>query len=611
MAWAITYNTFGSEGATDPFKWTQLSIKSYRSEATYASDNVTLESTRHEINATALLHSATESGLTTLIENARSLLTRQAKALVVKNGSATTVNIGAGGDEHNETPRCEFTIQEIAGAITAIVAFRIIWHNFEEVGSEINTNDVMSHWWTQTFTLEDSGNLSLVVSGVLRVRRDAGSEGASPLLGANPDRYRRLIMPTPPQGFRHKRAVFATDETGARLAYTIEYQEYPRELPGPAKRGRGRFSWRRSLEGGPGMLGIKVFDGELEGDKDASPTSLLAQLLFASMNRIIYVGTGADIILEIEVREEDIFNANIIGLRVVARGTGNAANAVAGTLGFNLLQPIVGEDAQHPTAPYEMPNAYGAALIQSVRRELTVPGKAYTDADFPKAATEDIAAEDVETYEIPDVVFEGIAPGEIIRPGLVKPQQTHEDFPYLEVRIMERLQSKTHMVALKSQSLTGKSLPYQTEKPTVLIISEYHFIRQNAAPIPQFLAPPPGSILIEESGHVSPGDIDANNNRLFNGVFNRIVEVLDSGQLVGGAAAPGSGGAPIWSSEVFNLPDFGDITIRRFALSGNRLAFPFDPRSETAEGGSARSLFGPSPSDSGLDFRMLFNKYAT
>ena len=74
--WAITYNGFGTEGATAPFQWSHVHVNSQSSEPVYGDDGISVETVRHTINGTALISANSDAAFRLLLLNARECLTR-------------------------------------------------------------------------------------------------------------------------------------------------------------------------------------------------------------------------------------------------------------------------------------------------------------------------------------------------------------------------------------------------------------------------------------------------------------------------------------------------------------------------------------------------------
>ena len=58
--WSVTYNGFGSEGASQ-YKWSHVNITSQTSEPVFSPDEISVESVRHTISGTALISETTDA----------------------------------------------------------------------------------------------------------------------------------------------------------------------------------------------------------------------------------------------------------------------------------------------------------------------------------------------------------------------------------------------------------------------------------------------------------------------------------------------------------------------------------------------------------------------
>jgi hypothetical protein len=589
--WAIDYNGFGSDAGD----WTALHIAELNCEPVFAEDGVTIETHKHTISGTALIKGANDAATITAINDARGKLNLARKALVISLGSTDLVDIEAGGDDQFGTPICHATISEIYGGKAALVQFEITWHDYLELSGEDATYNIVSHQWRQTFAIEESGLQTHTVSGQLKTRYNASAVTDDlTRKGPNPDLYRGLIMPELEAGFRIKRLEFATDESKTRLVYTIEAQEHARELPGPAKTGDGTFTWRRGMMSSQGMLGLKVFDAEVEGPPSTSPAALLGALVKCAQNRINFTGKNADQIMEIEVVESNIFTRNRIGLRITAIGTGNSPNPLDIAPGFDLLQDIT-----EGTDEYEPINPYGDGRIRSVLAAYFSPVGDYTEATFPKAETESEEDTEAQAYQIPETTFEQFD-SSLIEQGVEanQIQSAHTDYPYVDAQATEEIHVVPHMICLPSQSIAGKDLPYQTRKPSVFLMTEYRVSRTNEPPPRYMLGIPKGTMLVDERFVVKPGPLDANNNRTFHAVYTRVLQLIDIDQ------------DGMWVVETGQVPVLGDITLIRFVPPSKILRMPFDPRTQAGSEVGAKTLFDED-SVNGFNFKITPMTYWT
>ena len=431
--WAITYNGFGTEGASASYQWSHINVTSQSSEPVMGEDQVSIETVRHTIRGTALLSANTDAAFRSVMLNARERLTQPLKAATANSlriyldytsgtgsqeVSTGTINADGnpgvdvevdtesieqtggpvrniyyyGSDEDDYgVPTCTFDLNEINGVRTAVVSFTITWHKLESPTAETEWK-VLHHSWTQSFEIDESGMTTMTVEGDLKVRHflDQQQNKVNNERGTNPDRYRSLVMPIVPRNFRVKNMNWATDRSGNRLIYRVVLQEYARALPYPAKSGTGRFTYHRAH--GNAFLGIKVFDAELEGDIKSDPRELLNTLIRVAATRIMFGGVApqpgpgqnesgsqpVDRVTAITVTEHDIFSKKRIGLRISAMGlqttspTGqkNDPNGPMG-LGYDLSKKFF--DESDGLTNSERPNVYGTGLIQSIKKQMFIP----------------------------------------------------------------------------------------------------------------------------------------------------------------------------------------------------------------------------------------------
>lgn len=614
MAWEITYNGFGSADGD----WAQIQITEYRAEPVLAGDGQTVETLRHVMVGTAMITASSAANFEVELYNARSVLSRQGGHLVVNQtggvfpGTDPFVNVGAANEIQSDnmqgTPRCEFSITRIFGSLSAIVGFTFTWHEYLLLqGEDGDDFHVLSHWWTQEFETDEGGLQQWTVAGALRVKADAPAapDGSGVTYGPNPDRYRRLVVPLLPEGFRVINDRWGTTPDGQGLVYSLVALGYARTLPWPAKRGTGSFTWQRSLDSAHGAVGLKIFEAEIEGDGNALRTELLASMVRCAQHRIAFAPTplfgqnqvAADTILSCEVRELDIFNRNRIGLTIVALGTGSEpANMLKTT---NLLKDL---NEANPAAgnpgnqPYQPPDAYGDRLIRSVRRQLFEPAVVYTPTSFPKAETEAaIPAEQI--FVVPPARFEEVM--ELVEKGQQADsiQTGHVEFPYLQVRAVERVMSDTGTIALRAHG-PGADRVYQAGGAVPLVMTEMVLSRLGKAPARVMLKKPPGSILRREEWDVVAGPLDANNNRHFIGHYVRVVEILDVGQAGWDNEVVTPGGAAGGDEEA--------VTLRRFRPPNGLISFPHDPVTENSFSAGNRTIFDQFLAEGGFEFNFQF-----
>ena len=518
-------------------------------------------------------------------------------------GSAESVLYYGFQEDDYGVPTCSFSIDEIYGTRTALVSFTFTWHKIEPPSASIAYH-VLSHTWTQSYSIDESGSTTLVVDGELRVRswmdNEQTNKGAASARGTNPDRYRTLVMPAVPTNYRVESMRWATDKSGNKLLYRISLKEHARPLPYPAKKGTGRFTYQRSLGN---LMGTKMFDGELEGDVNSDPKELLNSLIRIAASRIRFggasSGTANDLIQSVTVSENDIFSKKSISLRIVAQGMQTLSkfgveNDPDGNVGpgFDMLSPFF-QSGELTTS--ERPNSHGASMIQSIKRQMYLPWNpnetnAWTDTDFPQALwrrADEWSGEDV-SLEFEDEVFQNVAPPQLSNGEHddANPEETGlVDNPYALVSGTESITVKTNAVVMSGQSLASVDVVYQTSKPIVLVESEYRVSRVGKPPKRFMLNKPFNGVILEETFDVNRGDVDANNNRTYIGVYRRVVRLL-ANTTYG------------FYVSTFSLPGWGSVSMMSWWPPNKTLASPADPRFEGSDddfGEISRHVFESEP----------------
>ena len=570
----ITYNAFGSGGADENFKWKYIKVQTYTSKPEFSEDDQTQWSTHHTLSGTALLDSSGE-GVETAIQNARKKLSKPGRNLLISlDGATAFVDVGndsfsnlagtgdtpAGNSDAASYPRCTFDINKFYGSKNAMISFTFEWKETMIDGIEDGEDNwhVLSHSWRQSFSIAETGLQTWTVEGVLHVKPYATScsslAAADVKYGRNPDSYRRLVMPALPSNFRVKSMQWATDKTGEKLIYTVTMQEHARGLPAPGKTGTGSFRFKRSLSSEGGMLGIKTFDAELEGDANTNTMELLSALLDASTKRIGWVGTNKDIVTSIEVRESEIFSKKRIGLRVTAMGTDTKfVEGLSGAVpdpdnitNFGIFSDFVKDHGAIA------PDAYGGALIGSFKKQMFIPYAGYSTATFPKAQL--LGIDDSGTTVGPDSSGDGGAlnkndcaysieeenyvfvdtpvtddttahrdlTGPILNDTTIEPTS----YKYLKIRGTERLGVKHHNVVLSTLGNTPTQIPWAVALPDIILESEYTLTRHDLAPPMLHFKLPKYSTVLDEQTSVEAGEVDGNGHRVFTRHIRRKVQLL-------------------------------------------------------------------------------------
>lgn len=591
MGWLVRYNGFGTEPSDPELEsgWYHLTIDAYAAQPQYADDGVSRRATRHVLRGTALIRETTEAAFFAKWREAEEAFGAVGKSLQISSDAYSTgddylVDFDADNDPPFSIgfPRGEINITRVAGQLSAFVGFTLEWET-PPVAVASPESSILAHWWTQSWDHDEAGYLKWTVSGQLVVALD-GTLGSAPAFETNPDAFRELIYPTLPPNFRHESSQYAVSPQGDALIYSITAAEHARPLPAPARVGRGSFVWRRdATSAGGALLGIKMFDVELEGDPQAGRNDLLAAAVRCSVNRIVWGGPGADRILSVEVQENDIFSRNSIRLAVVAQAIGSAVPFSMRNPSTNqpidIGTPLVGA-LDGLTAGFR-PNAYGAALVRGVRRAIVGTYEAPTKAEY-----ESVDQSSEEIYSYVDAGVGTILPPIPVGDETEFIQRDHGAASYLRVTAKEHVSVDDRRHLFVPIDPSASAIPVQRTAPVVRIFSRVTIVRLKVAPERVMMAVPSGGMVTHENWAVEVGTVDANNNRVFVAVYEREVVLSKA-----------NANAAVFVTRSVNVPGVGEVEFTAFEPES--LALPGDPRTESSSSIRSRNIFGVHPRSNG------------
>lgn len=610
----IEYNGLGPEGTDLHIQHVQ--IESWTADPVKAEDQVSVLTVQHVIKGTGIVSEEDSETLASKIPAMTSRFQEPRKGFKLTiqrdvSTDSTFLDTIVDGDSTNDAPDdlngpiTKLEIKQATGGKVAVVSFEImLWLRQSEAGVN-SLADVISHRWRQRWEYDHVGLARRTVSGelVVRASADEGTYGdiatttgnsQNPTYpnfdkGRNPDRYRLLVAPALPPGFRRERQEFVVDDTGTKMLYVIEDREFTKGLPAPLKAGEANFSWERGISSVEGMLGRKTFDIEVEGDKNTPPVQLLATAVQISKNRIVYAPSGenatagADWIIEIKVDEVDLLSRNKVRYRVVAVGIQQDNKPFVAKTSF-MLQDIL----RGLQVGYVPPTPYGVANIYSGIREfwsgLIPDGQT---PQFPKATYEEVGiAPDAPVYVLPEGAYQQVS--ENLIPVSTVAGATNggtvdgaKQNLYVRLDVREEISVDRRVVVLSPMTPEPRDVVFQFGPPKVTIRSVVVAARHNADPEKPFRPLPPGSVVVKEEFAVSKGEVDSNNNRVFVARYERVIQLL-CGDYANG----------------FSSILVGDVTFIGWWPPQQLIALPVDPRVN-------QILSGPGSGQSGLD--DLFN----
>lgn len=626
----IDYNGFGSTTSD----WGTLQIDSISQTPVDQADDAMESKVRHVLRGTALIQRSSASAFNAALSSARDKLLRRVQTILVKIEDGATDRIlyeidtpdvtvddagTPGVPDHPDSgsfltpatrgyPRAQFEITEITGELCAVVGFTIEWETVAMTSGADYDSDAIEHVWSSDIAVDEDQRQVWTVRGRLTILQNSDA-GSDQFLGSPPDVYRRLVFPTPPDGFRVMSQQYGVSEGAETLLYQVSFREHARALPSPATRGEGSFVFRRQID--MGGLAFKVFSATLWGNAQSNRGELLRQLILASKKRIDYA--GKDIIDSIEVEEADIFSGNEITYTVQARSLGDPDDP-ANTNVQDIGSPIVvesddgGDPPVYETQYAEIPDAYGSSAIRQVQRAIFRPGSEIVAAGTKASATAPSATYYTVPTDVADNAFLGaIAGDDESGEGQQQDnlQTAHENNPFLGITSRITITTENHLREFEpaGTGATYKPKLIQYQSPTVTIKEEFTASRARKAPDFIALGQIPGTYTVSQRMVGSAGPLDANTNRSFAASFERVSRVIDSPGLTTGYydQSVSIDGVSV-SLRGWEPPNRAG-TIDGGASTYPWLRLPYDPRTEADAGAAASDPFAVPPVASGqIDF---------
>lgn len=455
----VTYNGVAIEHAT---------IHEYRSIPVYDESGVVLMSVRQQVVVSGVVAYATEGGLTDELNNIRDALMKPRRVLTISFGSALLVQVdpaysGLPTADQDSGPRpVEATVTRVMGGRVAMVRFSVEW-----MGSVDPANPplVLSHRWSQTFTVDELNYGVRIVRGALVL-----ATTADPSDIVNPDTYRALVYPPYIRGWQRMRAEFVTTPDSRVLQYTIEDREGYRPFPGGAMRGEGTYTV--AYDNGKT---VKHFHIRLEGQKGDPPGALVAGAYNAMLSR---VNLQTDVITQAALTE-NLF-ANDVTLTVVATTPGVGGTGLS-PQAFAFFQPL---ESPAPT-DFKQPDPYGRAIIKAALQQVFTPGANNPDtpATFPKAqviASENFDPGDVQMAVVPSPLDPGNLP--LSEDAAIMSLEQIGEAPYVLVAHRVTLDVQNQVIVLTPADPTHRAVVQQIGAPVVRYRHSGRLVRDNEIP---------------------------------------------------------------------------------------------------------------------------------
>lgn len=180
------------------------------------------------------------------------------------------------------------TIRQIHGTATFLVEWSCIAYG---TSCEYGNNQAISNRWSMTMSYDENLFCTRTTSGQIIIQAQA--VGVPPDL----DQFRRLAIPTLPEGWQRERIQFDYARDGLSLAYQITDREKDNVAPRPATTARGTYTEVSSSMGGKLHAEMSVTLGGFKGTPRINLVAIAAQIILSRVRE-------GDIIEQFETSEE-------------------------------------------------------------------------------------------------------------------------------------------------------------------------------------------------------------------------------------------------------------------------------------------------------------------
>lgn len=469
-------------------------------------------------------------------------------------------------------PRMSANIAEVSGARCLFVQWRAeyrLWNN-------VTLNPIVGFVCNIKYDIDRNGYTTITRTGVLTVRRSAsfplrdgasGEQTIAPTViafaptsapfgggqtpaaaginttgfGNNPDLYRRFVCGPVFSGFIRENQSYYIDESMQRLLFVVTDRQIAERMPNSITEANVSFTYEMNLQGGPNVLN-KTFKAELWAFPGVLKEDILLTAVLMSKNRINWNSdaVAGDIIVRMSISEPDILNRNGLTFEVTAIGTnvGFAFTPIAPTDIFKSIMTGL-ELIQGPSTP----DAYGTrglVTLQDFVYEAAPPSGTHQSANttgksiMGVTAVRPVIAQSVPDQLLGSVMQEaGLGPGGTtgIPPGTDAALASEAPPGYMRVEGSMRIETDNSIVIGHSAQIGGADRVYQFAPPTVRVYEQIVVNRMNETPGPNviFTNLPWAHVEIARvPASVSPVRLDANGNRYFTAVYERVCQILAS-----------------------------------------------------------------------------------
>jgi hypothetical protein len=623
----------------------KTNIETYSSEAVFAEDGITPIGSKFVISGTILMVEEDWSA----ISNALGKHATRCAVVSLTNSVQPLIDFTS-GNSNIGGPFVKLSGTEVVGGGGVMLA------RFE-INDEISwctTMAVLSHTWTQKFTLNEAQMLSRSVSGALKIRRSSTSTSmtyavptgnAWTTTGPTADLYRMAIVPPViGYGWRRKSQEFALDSASTTLLYTIQDDQYLHDLPPEVRVGDMDFSYERSAtDAGVGHVSVTVeleaslaLKNTMSSTGSVSGNRYLVATAVALSKARIDANFGGTLITRMKITENRMLSGFSIRFELDAMvyptDTGGATPVLyplATMVGrfFEINNNGTGGTCADSN---RNPNPYGPAVKAGLPSVATVPQRwsmvphyktnsingmncagtsdplpkaslfTYNDydADCPIATSVIMFEQGKASVNAMNTLFSGQYQGDTQQLGA----ETGSFVGILaKSTVITQLHYDTGMIRLPTMYLNKPDVVLQLGKPFVTVKERTEIVRANIAPSRVMRPLHADAFLISEDWNCNYGQVDTQGNRVFTAVYERTYGLYDRG--TSSEVTP-----PVKTIAGFYTRD---ASIRAWGSPFGILLPPLTGAATSASQGTAISVLGTYAPESGLPIPAVDASYGT
>jgi hypothetical protein len=545
-----------------------VNVTQYEQRPEYAADGYTLDRYAVTVAGTALI---ADGATNTFVELASKIRdgTGRIDSFDLRINSQTLIS--KTGPDAMRGPLLQMSATEITGRRAVLLTFTLSASlsqaNIDGSATPLADYPLISHTWTQAFTLDAGGLVTRTVRGTLMVNigatglttvpADDGQVANVTGLVPWPDIYRKCVLPVTDGSsiWRRESQTFAINETGNALTYEIQDSQARTNLPDGAFGGTCDFTYERNRR--DLAYATLRFSCELEGQVDGDVRHLIWAAVDLATTRIPFSKAILD---RLVVTEQEMLKKAKVRLEIDARAPATDLENPTASVGAVPLARLVGigftvnRTCSFAVGAYGSDNlgVYGRphwddnnssakpGAVQDIKVATIV---AFVDALCPLGTPATVLlVPDTDFTAANSLIVQGPFPNEQLSGYNSSGQTTSVEKVFTTTNVAV----ETRMHRLQTMYTQGADFVFQAGKARVILEEVTTVRRTNSPPNRVFRPIPSGFVVVSEDWKVNHGEIDAAGQRSFTGIYVRRLMSFDGGGATSNGYSTVSGRRQWW-----------------------------------------------------------------